>query len=214
MSRLVNAFVDAYCADTLSGFTPDAASKPFDEKYVVLQPRIRVCFVDRLDSAEIYGRHIPSNLPPQLYPHPGVYSSFLSANYYKFPEQVDCGEYNYSIQLSNKGRFTPLIADTDLVNTLNAFLKDTGVSDPYQKSAFLKKMLKLYRRGLVRDITGAGVVPLYYFNYAFFIDQVIFDKTMRHALIQFSFINQSRQAYYIRISNEWIRKVNRPCLQT
>ncbi|MFI5423149.1 MAG: hypothetical protein ACHQWH_04335, partial [Nitrososphaerales archaeon] len=218
ISALVNAFIIAYCADTLSGLLPDAPNKIGHEKYVVLQPDIETCFVNnKLDPAEVFkgnsGRRDGFTNPSSLYPHHDVYGSFLSANYYKFPNLMDCRKHYYTVDTLGKGRYTPQIADTNLIKILNSFLNNRGI-EHFRKANFLKKMLKLYPTSQTEYIASVGKkLPIYYFNYNFLIDRIVFNKSMQRALVQYSFDNMSCEAIYEKADGKWVQEISKGVLQ-
>ncbi|HEX5552890.1 MAG TPA: hypothetical protein VFX43_06535 [Chitinophagaceae bacterium] len=79
-------------------------------------------------------------------------------------------------------------ADTNMVHVVNAFLGKKGVEN-YNKANFLRKKLKVYQNDQTQYIPSLHKrVRLYFFNYALFIDRVVFDGTMTRALIQFSLL--------------------------
>jgi hypothetical protein len=215
LSRLVNTLINNYCADTLRNFRPDAPSVPEHEKYVILQPHIKVCFVDTLELHQILNPATKrrEEIESKLFPHRNVYHSFLSSNYYEFPDLLDCKKWNYKIILKGKGRFTPLKADTNMVHVVNAFLGWKGVEN-YNKANFLRKKLKVYQNDETQYIPSLHKrVRLYFFNYALFIDNVVFDRMLTRALVQFSFVNQSLEAFYEKSGDKWVKKSYRIILQ-
>lgn len=208
ISALVNAFINNYCADTLSHLLPDAPPVPGHEKYIILQPRIETCFVDTLELSEILnpysGRR--AGITGSIYPHTNVYHSFLSANYYEFPNLLKCKKWSYIIDSKGKGRFILLKADTNMVHIVNAFLGKQGTEN-YSKQKFLKKALKIYPSGETQYILSINRrVRIYYFNYGLLIDRIVFNRSMDQALIQFSFVNQSLEAFYEKSGDKWIKK--------
>lgn len=220
ISALVNAFVNTYCTDTLKAYLRNAPSYAGFEKYIILQPDIEICFVDdKLDPAELFklnsGRRDGFTNPSSLYPHHDVYGPFLSANYYKFPDLMNCGKHYYTTDTLGKGRYTPLVADTSMVNILNSFLDNQRLEN-FRKAGFLREIIKLYPSGMIQYITDGSKkvkVPIYYFNYNFFIDRIVFDKSMQRALIQYSFVNMSCEAIYEKVNSQWIQKVSKGVLQ-
>ena len=201
LSGLINSFVNDYSR----GFKlipNDSLSRPGKEKYILLQPNIETCFVNALDSTNLFAismKNRPTPLEWNLYPHKGVYSAFMSGGYYKFSDLADCKKRNYNIDRSGKGKHTALIADTGIVKTVNLLLKSRG-AEHVKEVNFLRAFIKL-----IPSRRFEGKSALHYANYNFFIDRVIFDKSMQKAFIQFSFTTHSWEALYYKIHGKWVQ---------
>jgi|GEM_PF-2585535 len=184
----------------------DAA--PYGEEYMVIQPEVDVCFTDNpaIDSASIRRRQHPTPLGEVVaYPHPDIFSFFMSENYTEFDQLRGCA--SYPLQTDKKiGDYRVVVADTSFVKQVQDFLHaDTDHQQLHlRKVDFLKQKLKLFAE-------GGQVKPTptqYTFQYALLIDRIIFDDALKTAYIQYSFRNKSSEAKFRFEDNQWVLQEN------
>jgi len=206
LKKIITNLVSKY-ADGFKINFQNTIYKAGEGTFIILQPEVQICFVNELDSARLFALQNP-NRPRtaewNLYPHKNVYGSFISGAYLKFPNLTNCKTVNYKT-ISRTGRHKVVVADTNLIHKVNDFLKVRGV-DHLKKTAFLKKSIKLIPNGRTEDLPEYGRSQIKYFNYDFYIDKIIFDKTLKSAFVQMSFPSSSWEILYKKNKGLWIEK--------
>jgi hypothetical protein len=175
---------------------------PTTEKFILVQPTVQTGIVNHLDSLSIWGIHANrTKFEDQiLYPHKGVFGAFASVGYVNFDKLQSASLQK--LNLRQQGKYTVAMVDTNFIKTVQQFIPKKGIEN-YNRANFLNPFLKLYKDMFVEEDAAIGKYHLRYFNYNFYIDQLVFDKERQQAVMQYSYYKSSHEAYFKKSGNEW-----------
>lgn len=184
-----------------------ADAVPHGEEYIIVQPKVEVCFTDKsdIDSALIRHRQRRTLEGVVNNPHKNTFSFFMSGNYSDFNRLTNCAVYRVGLDDSIND-YKVIVADTAFVKEIAGFLSEEGEgrASYLKKVNFLNKKLKLYEQGGQVRMSP----PRYTFHYSLFVDRIVFDEELQQVYIQYSFRNKSSEANFLLENKQWILKKN------
>lgn len=209
ISQLMNAFLKDYKTPVFDDI--DTANRDLilknrydNEKYIILQPYLNICFVEQHDSLELFNLRSPNRPTIDEWivkKENSVFDNFLTAGFYKFLQLKNCREFDYYVsKYSSTG--VPLIIDSNLIKDINIFLKDE-IKEHRRKVNFLKRIMKVYPTSRVEIMADDKIMRFYSYNYTFFIKRIIFDQSSDNAFIQYSFPDEAWEAFYSKVHGNW-----------
>jgi hypothetical protein len=208
LNQLFNAFLTDYTNQTRHTLkAKDFPQLPGSEKYILLQPEISVGFVSDLKHVESSKPYIEGQEPEEkLFGNPaGPAGDFVSQGFYKFPELKNCRLWEYNVDTSNKEKYVPIRIDTAFSNELILMLKGIRGQEHYERRTFLSYFFNLYRTGIVETLQYKTSNPIVFSAHNFYINKIVFNKSMTSAEIQFSFPRNSMEANYHKVNGRWIK---------
>ena len=207
INSLLNEFVKIYSGEVhVDPNKFDNPNPPGNEKFIVMQPEIEVGLVNyNLDASNSYTFKKLKPKPGFLayedpYPFKGVYRSFTSSASLTLEGIVSPKKRTYCVD--NTIQYQVIRVDTSLIRTVRNFLKRSGIEHK-ERADFIHKSVNLVKTQVVDQDPVGGKFHYMAFNYNFYIERIVFDKSLNYAWIQFSFFSQSNEATFSKEGDKW-----------
>ncbi|RZK11230.1 MAG: hypothetical protein EOO43_19505 [Flavobacterium sp.] len=208
LNQLINSFLFYYTQETRHGRDYNIAAVLGKERYIVMQPKVEVCFADDINHSTNDGNNYEVD-DDSIFPHQkSVYSTFLSKGYHHFKTLISCRSYDYQLDSTDKELYIPIRVDTNFVRGVKNFLENSLGMDHHERKVFLHNTFRLNLTGKV-EMSGSDRNDITFFSYNFYMDRIIFNTKMDQAEIQFSYHDTTLEADFYKKDNRWILKIVR-----